>query len=77
MKYFQTMPVSERQRYSYKPLDIKQNLAPRYNSFGVSFDELDRRKADDQRRVQVMKLTILETLQNAVERRGLILHSEI
>lgn len=64
------MPFAERQRYSSKPLDTSERRndnATRYNSFGVSYEELDRRKAKEKRDLQNMQLTIQQTLQTAAE----------
>lgn len=65
------MTAEERQPYvskSDKPDASLPFSGPKlYTSFGVSFDELDRQKENEKKRVLEMDLTIEEILQTAVE----------
>lgn len=66
------MSLSERQRYTSKPLDTSDKKTPiKYNSFGVSFDELERRETEEKKAHHIMQMTIQDILQSAVENNGL------
>lgn len=72
------MNIQERQRYSSKPLDDSKHVSgAKYNSFGVSFEELDRRKNEEKRQINKMELTIQQTLQTAAEKNGQLLKNNI
>lgn len=66
----QKMSGAERDRYNPKSAQTTATRPDRkklYTSFGVSFDELDRQKEDEMRRIRNMELTVEEMLQNALE----------
>lgn len=58
------MGAKEREKYNPEPGKRSQ----KYNSNGVSFDEMDRQKAEKLKQFRIMELTIQETLQLADER---------
>lgn len=68
--WLQKMSGAERDRYNPKsaqPTATRPDRKKLYTSFGVSFDELDRQKEDEMRRIRNMELTVEEMLQNALE----------
>lgn len=58
------MGAKEREKYEPEP----GRHVKKYNSSGVSFDEMDRQKALQLKQFRIMELTIQETLQLAEER---------
>lgn len=67
------MPPVQRERYNLKASSSSTNRPdPKklYTSFGVSFDELDRQKLEEIRRLKNIELTVEELLQNAQEKKS-------
>lgn len=64
---FQGMSAAEREKFSNKPSskgsDYKEPT--KYTSFGVTFDEIDRKKEEERNKIHRMNLTIEEMLQIA------------
>lgn len=59
------MSASEREKFSNKPSSSKSSdykEPTKYTSFGVTFDEIDRQKEDERKKIQRMNLTIEEML---------------
>ena len=63
------MSSFEREKYGRSSTTSNQprNSQKQYTSFGLSFDELDRKKKEDEAKHRKMELTIEEMLQVALE----------
>lgn len=70
------MVPNQRAKYSDKASSVSSQRSL-FTSFGVSFDEIDRKKSDEIQRQKQMEMMIDEMLQSAVEQKRKLITSTI
>lgn len=63
------MGAKDREKYDNSSTKSNQREPMKYTTTGVSFDEIDRQKAEKIKQQKMMELTIEEMLQTAEEQR--------